>query len=61
MQIREDARANATTKQKTWDARSKPGEFDFGAVMAAAVTEIEVTSWRNANTTGHAALTSNYT
>ena len=47
-QICEDARANATAKQKTWEARGRPGEFDFGAVMAAAVTEMEVATWRNA-------------
>ena len=42
-QNREGARANATAKQRAWEARGKPGEFDFGAVMAAAVTEMEVT------------------
>ena len=46
-QVREDVRANATANQ-TWEARGSPGGFDFGAVMAAAVTEMEVATWRNA-------------
>ena len=47
-QIRKNARTNAAAKQKTWEARGKPGEFDFEAVMAAAVAKMEVTSWQNA-------------
>ena len=47
-QNREGARANATAKQRAWEARGKPGEFDFGAVMAVAVMEMEVASWLNA-------------
>ena len=47
-QIHEDARATASAKKKKWEARGKHGEFDFSAVMAAAVAEMKVTSWRNA-------------